>query len=82
MSKLLGIPENQIHPVKCYNHEIVSDERIDVLALMALRQILYSAEDHLDNAKIREAISVTCVGNTDNVQGRRRMDVESASEAI
>jgi len=81
-SRLFGISGNQIFPVKKYEMEVTLDTGVDILALMALRQMLYSAEDHLDNAQMREAASAMRVSGADNVQGRQARAVETASESI
>lgn len=49
VSALLGLPRNSIFPVKNYESEIDLDIDVDILALMALRQMLYLAEDCTDN---------------------------------
>jgi len=85
VSSILGIPENQIHPVKNYKTEMVLDPNVDVLALMALRQMLFAAEDHLDNAQMTEAMLEMSVGGTKggkHGQRKRAIDIESASEPI
>ena len=88
VSSILGIPENQIHPVKNYKKEMVIDKNVDILALMALRQMLYAAEDHLDNAQMTEALAMSMseyemtVSGTKGVQRKRAVDIESASEPI
>jgi hypothetical protein len=46
---LMGLPENQIFPVKNYCEETQLDDDIDILLLYALRQMLYSAQGHLEN---------------------------------
>ena len=82
MSKLFGIPGNSVLPLKNYDMEVTLDTDVDTLALMALRQVLYSAEDHLDNAQMRETMSAMLVRSPDNVQGRQASEVETASESI
>jgi len=81
-SRLFGIPSNQVLPVMNYEKELALDTGVDTLALLALRQMLYLAEDHLDNAQMREAASAIRIGGADNVQGRRAREVETASESI
>ena len=67
---------------------MVLDKNVDILALMALRQMLYAAEDHLDNAQMTEALAMSMsesemtVGGTKEVQRKRAVDIESASEPI
>lgn len=48
-SKILGLPRNSILPVKNYENEMELDENTSILALLALRQILYFAEDFMEN---------------------------------
>lgn len=52
VSDLLGLQMNAIFPVKNYESEIDLDEDIDILALMALRQMLYLCEDCTENRLI------------------------------
>jgi len=82
MSKLFGIPGNKVLPLKNYDMEVTLDTGVDILVLIALRQMLHSAEDHLDNAQMREAMSAMRVRGAGDVQGRRARDDETASEAI
>jgi len=82
MARLFGMPGNQVLPVKNYEMEMTLDTNVDILALTALRQMLYLAEDHLDNTQMREAASAMRVSGADNVQGRRAREVETASESI
>jgi len=79
---IFGIPVNQVHPVKCYQQEMVLNESVDILALLGLRQMLHWAEDHIDNAQLREAVSAMRLRGTDDVQGRSARDDETSSEAI
>ncbi|KAI4902003.1 hypothetical protein NFI96_003048 [Prochilodus magdalenae] len=44
----LGIPVNNIYPVKNYHVEITEDANIDVIILMALRDIVYFANDYAE----------------------------------
>ncbi|XP_051244183.1 interferon-induced protein 44-like isoform X3 [Dicentrarchus labrax] len=48
-SETLGIPENCIFLVKNYNSEIETNDDINVLILVALRQMVNFGEDFLDN---------------------------------
>ena len=81
-ANIFGIPENQVHPVKCYKQEMVLNEDVDILALLALRQMLHWAEDHLDNAQMKEAVSAMRHRGTENVHERSARDDETSSEAI
>jgi len=81
-ASIFGIPENQIHPVKCYKQEMGLSQDVNILALLALRQMLHWAEDHLDNAQMREAVSAMRLRGTDDVEGRRAREDETSSEAI
>ena len=49
VSSLLGLQKNAIFPVKNYESEIDLDVDVDILALMALRQMLFLSEDCVDN---------------------------------
>ncbi|XP_052790049.1 interferon-induced protein 44-like isoform X1 [Mya arenaria] len=49
VSDLLGLPRNSIHPVKNYECEVATDKKINCLALLALQQIIYAAEDGVEN---------------------------------
>ncbi|XP_066543018.1 titin-like [Hoplias malabaricus] len=46
-SNRLGVTENCIFPVKNYHNEIESNEKLNCLALQALTQIVYSANDYV-----------------------------------
>ncbi|XP_036418089.1 interferon-induced protein 44-like isoform X2 [Colossoma macropomum] len=48
-SNKLGIPLNCIYPVKNYHAEITQDADVDVLILMALRDILNFANDYVED---------------------------------
>lgn len=45
----LGIPLNQIVPVKNYSSELDLKQNVDILILLAVRQMLRSSECYLDN---------------------------------
>ncbi|KAI4879277.1 hypothetical protein NFI96_022649, partial [Prochilodus magdalenae] len=47
-SKKLEISMQCVYPVKNYHEEITEDSDIDVIILMALRDIIYFASDHVD----------------------------------
>lgn len=49
ISQLLGIPVNQVLPIKNYITEIELNENVSILALLSLRQILRASEDYLYN---------------------------------
>lgn len=49
-SQLLGLPRGNVLPVKNYENEAQLEENTSILALVALRQILYYAEDHLESS--------------------------------
>jgi len=78
LSKTFGLPENHVLPVKNYNKEIMLDVGVDILALMALRQMLYFSEDHLENIQMMKARSSSRTKCGKSVQGKRAADQESA----
>jgi hypothetical protein len=47
---LHGLPENQIFPIVNYKYQTDLKDDMDILVLYALRQMLYSAQGHLENA--------------------------------
>lgn len=49
VSQLLGVPRNNVFPIKNYETEIELEENINILALIALTQILRASEDYLYN---------------------------------
>ncbi|XP_052220107.1 interferon-induced protein 44-like isoform X1 [Dreissena polymorpha] len=49
VSEMLGFPKNHVFPVKNYENEVMLDDGVNLLALLALRQILYFAEDYMEN---------------------------------
>ncbi|XP_053379816.1 interferon-induced protein 44-like [Mercenaria mercenaria] len=53
-SQLLGLPRCNILPVKNYEKELRLDENTSILALLALRQILYFAEDYMYSLRERK----------------------------
>jgi len=73
MADSFGIPEYLVYPVKGYTKELTLDTGVDILALMALKQMLFCAEDHLDNAQMRGAMSAMRLGGADH---------ENASESV
>ena len=48
-SQVFGIPRAQVLPVKNYESETDLDENVNILTLLALRQILRSCQDYLYN---------------------------------
>ncbi|WAR31644.1 IF44L-like protein, partial [Mya arenaria] len=79
-SKLLGLPENHVLPVKNYNREMMLDDDVNILALLALRQMAYFAEDHLENVQMTQRKLVRRLPTANSVTGQ--CDLESASETI
>ena len=55
------MPRNSVFPVKNYEHEIDGDRNVDILALVALRQLLYFAMDYLENQKMQQTKSTDSV---------------------
>ena len=53
MSGLLGLPRNNILPVKNYENEMQLDDNISILALLALRQLLHFTEDYIENLQVK-----------------------------
>ena len=49
VAELTGLPRANIVPIKNYECEMELREDIDILALLALRQILNFADDYLTN---------------------------------
>ena len=49
VSQLLGVLRNNVFPIKTYETEIELEESINILALIALTQILRASEDYLFN---------------------------------
>ncbi|XP_053399729.1 interferon-induced protein 44-like [Mercenaria mercenaria] len=54
-SQLLGLPRGNVLPVKNYENEMQLEENISILALLTLRQILYFAEDYMENMMDKRA---------------------------
>ncbi|XP_052788649.1 interferon-induced protein 44-like [Mya arenaria] len=73
VSDLIGLPRNSIHPVKNYKCEVASDEKINCLALLALQQILYAAEDGVENLLMKRE-------STSNKPGRELVEVCGSGE--
>ena len=48
-SHILGLPRGNILPVKNYENEVELDANISILALLAMRQMLNSTEDYMEN---------------------------------
>jgi len=48
-SAKIGVPMSNIFPVKNYHEEIDTDDDIDALILKALEQIVYFANDRLED---------------------------------
>ncbi|XP_052220886.1 interferon-induced protein 44-like isoform X2 [Dreissena polymorpha] len=51
ISNMIGFPKNHVFPVKNYEDEMLLDDGVNILALLALRQILYFAEDYIENQR-------------------------------
>ncbi|XP_052812628.1 interferon-induced protein 44-like isoform X2 [Mya arenaria] len=51
---VIGISRNNVHPVKNYEIEVEVDEDLNVLSLLALRQIIHLSMDHMENVKLRD----------------------------
>ncbi|KAK3105694.1 hypothetical protein FSP39_003648 [Pinctada imbricata] len=49
VSQIIGLPRSHILPVKNYEQEAALDENINILALLAMQQILRFADDFLYN---------------------------------
>jgi len=73
VSESFGIPEYLVYPVKSYTNEFTLDTGVNILSLLALRQMLFCAEDHIDNTQMRRTMSAIRLGGADH---------ENASEAI
>ncbi|WAQ94452.1 IFI44-like protein [Mya arenaria] len=76
VADLLNLPRNSILPVKNYEEEMESDENINILALLAVRQILFFAEDYLENMKDKQSRSR---GNANS--GQAHSDVRGSDTA-
>ncbi|XP_052802950.1 interferon-induced protein 44-like isoform X2 [Mya arenaria] len=61
VADLLQLPRNSILPVKNYEEELEIDENINILALLAIRQILFFAEDYLENMKVKQSRRVDAI---------------------
>ncbi|XP_053376723.1 interferon-induced protein 44-like [Mercenaria mercenaria] len=48
-AQLLGLPRANVLPVRNYENELELDDNVNILALISLRQILYLAEDFMEN---------------------------------
>jgi len=48
-SAKIGVPLSNIFPVKNYHEEIDTEDDIDALILKALEQIVYNANDRLED---------------------------------
>lgn len=48
---MLGVPMNQIFPVKNYHEELDTDNDTDVLILQAMKQIINWANDYVNDLR-------------------------------
>ncbi|WAR13805.1 IF44L-like protein [Mya arenaria] len=55
VAKLLGLPRNNVLPVKNYENEVQLEAATSALALLALRQALYFTEDFLEDVVEKRA---------------------------
>ncbi|WAR13802.1 IF44L-like protein, partial [Mya arenaria] len=55
VAKLLGLPRNNVLPVKNYENEVQLESATSALALLALRQALYFTEDFLEDVVDKKA---------------------------
>ncbi|WAR09946.1 IF44L-like protein [Mya arenaria] len=53
-ANIIGISRNNVYPVTNYEIEVEVDEDLNVLSLLALRQIIHLSMDHMENVKLRE----------------------------
>ncbi|XP_052788182.1 interferon-induced protein 44-like [Mya arenaria] len=65
-SELFGLPRNHVLPVKNYEDEMLLEDGVNILALLALRQVLYFAEDFLESCHVSEEGRETIVSDTEN----------------
>jgi len=70
-SLLFGLPQNNIWPIKNYSHEVQLNVQVSALALLALRHMVYMAEDYLDNAMPDDGAAQ---GDTAEVRYIRQVD--------
>ena len=49
ISQLLGVPANQVLPIKNYMTEVELSVNVSTLALLTLRQVLNACEDYMHN---------------------------------
>ncbi|XP_045166459.2 interferon-induced protein 44-like [Mercenaria mercenaria] len=74
-SQILGLPRANVLPVKNYEKEAELDDNIDILALLALRKMLHSTEDFMQNLIDRrndiqvEMKKMNLSSKTENLQG-------------
>jgi len=47
IAQMLGVPRANVYPTKNYTDEVEVDERVNVLALLAMRQAVTLAEDYI-----------------------------------
>ncbi|KAH3786617.1 hypothetical protein DPMN_164724 [Dreissena polymorpha] len=70
---MFGFPKNHVFPVKNYGNEMMLDDGVNILALLALRQIICFAEDYLENQSS---------DNEDCPVKDQKHDFEAGSESI
>ena len=64
VSQLFGVPRHNVLPIKNYEKEVKLNDDINILALMALVEILRASEDFLYN--YLPAGGATCEHDSDN----------------
>ncbi|KAH3817364.1 hypothetical protein DPMN_118897 [Dreissena polymorpha] len=72
---MFGLTRNHVLTVKNYENEIELDDNISILALLALRQILYFSEDYI---KVLQDKLNSC--NTSNEKTNKRESLEKGSD--
>ncbi|XP_052212388.1 interferon-induced protein 44-like [Dreissena polymorpha] len=77
VSSMFGLPRNHVLPVKNYENEMELDDNISILALLALRQLLFFSEDYI---QVLQDKLKSCIASNEKPHKRESLEKGSDQE--